>query len=78
MSATPQPRLSAADQLDRLTPRWDELVRRARLARSPADYNDVEEEAQALASDVVGAFRRRTTSVASPLRISPCGTKVLF
>lgn len=73
MKAKPQLRLSAADQLDRLTPRFDDLVRRARLAQTPADYNDCEEAAQALSRDLVFAFRR-PGAVNPPLVVSADGT----
>ncbi len=77
MTAKPQPRLSAADQLDRLTPRFDDLVRQARLARTAADYNDAEEAAQALSRDIVFAFRR-SSPVNPPLFVSADGTSAAW
>lgn len=80
VEATPQPRPQIADLLDRMTPRWDTIVSRARLGTRPRDLHDVEELAQRFADDLVAAFRgvdaRRPS--AAPLWISEDGTKAMF
>ncbi len=54
----PQPRVSIADQLERLTPDWDRLVHDARLGRpGHTDFEDLEERAQLLARAIVAPFR---------------------
>ncbi|MFZ3485298.1 hypothetical protein [Sphingomonas sp. 3-13AW] len=75
--ATAQPRPSLADQLERITPRFDALTQRARLGNlSQSDFNDLEEEAQAIARELVAPFRGRgARPVAAPLHLSADGTK---
>ncbi len=81
MPATSQRRPAQLDELDRLTPRWDDIVRRAALAtRSMRETHQLEEDAQRFADDLVAAFRgsdaRRPS--AAPLRISADGRSALF
>ena len=66
-----------ADQLERITPRFDELTQRVRLGViSLDDYNVLEEHAQGIARDLLAAFRGRATRAArAPLYISADGTK---
>ena len=52
-----QPRASIAETFDRMTPEWDELVRRAGLMRSEHDLHEVEETAQRFADQLVAAVR---------------------
>ena len=53
-----QPSSNLADQLERITPRFDELTQRARLGvESADDFNQLEELAQGIARDVVAPFR---------------------
>lgn len=75
--AAAQPRPSLADQLERITPRFDALTQRARLGNlSPADFNELEEQAQSIAHDVVAPFRGAgARPVATPLYVSADGTK---
>ncbi|MBM7407070.1 MULTISPECIES: hypothetical protein [Sphingomonas] len=79
MVASPQSRPSLADQLERITPRFDDLTQRARLLeeRPSADtVNDLEELAQGIARDIVAPFRGRGAKpVHSPLHVSADGTK---
>jgi hypothetical protein len=78
--ATAQSRPSLADQLERITPRFDALTQRARLGNlSQADFNELEEEAQAIACAVIAPFRGPgARPVASPLHVSADGTKLFF
>ncbi|TCP33259.1 hypothetical protein [Sphingomonas sp. BK235] len=55
--ATPQPRPNVADQLERFTPRFDELVHRARLATSQRDIDDVDELIHLFCRDLRAAVR---------------------
>ena len=72
-----QPRLTPADHLDRITPRYDDLVNQARLAEplEPRDYDKLEAMAQAIARDIVGAFRGPSRSI-NPVRVSSDGLSV--
>ena len=72
-----QPNSNLADQLERITPRFDELTQRVRLGVvSPDDYNVLEEQAQGIAHDLLAAFRGRATCAARPpLYVSADGTK---
>ena len=80
VEATPQPRPQIADLLDRMTPRWDTIVSRARLGTRPRDLHDVEEMAQHFADDLVKAVRgadaRRPS--AAPLAISDDGLSAVW
>lgn len=81
MSATSQRRPLQLDELDRLTPRWDDIVRRASLAtRSMNETHELEADAQAFADELVAAFRGRDARrpSAAPLRVSPDGHSALF
>ncbi|MES3109643.1 hypothetical protein [Sphingomonas aurantiaca] len=66
-----------ADQLERITPRFDELTQRVRLGVvSSDDYNVLEEQAQGIARDLLTAFRSSVTRTARPpLYVSADGTK---
>lgn len=66
-----------ADQLERITPRFDELTQRVRLGvLSSDDYNVLEEQAQGIARDLLAAFRGSATRAARPpLYVSADGTK---
>lgn len=67
------PRPTLADQLERMTARFDVLTQRARLG---APYDDLEEEGQAIASDLRALFRgRRARLTNPPLHISADGLK---
>lgn len=75
-----QSRPTMADQLERITPRLDALTQRARLGGlRPHDYHELETEAQAIASDLVAAFRGpRAASLHPPLYVSRDGTKAAW
>lgn len=76
MPETVQRRHMPIDQLDRLTPRWDEIVRRASLAtRSATELHELESQAQQFADDLIAVFRGRNARrpSAAPLYISPDG-----
>ncbi len=66
-----------ADQLERITPRFDELTQRARLGVDSTDeYNELEELAQGIARDVLAPFRGTAGRAAHPpLYLSADGTK---
>ncbi len=72
-----QPNSNLADQLERITPRFDELTQRVRLGVvSSDDYNVLEEQAQGIARDLLAAFRGSVTrAVRPPLYVSADGTK---
>lgn len=72
-----QPNSNLADQLERITPRFDELTQRARLGiDSTDDYNELEELAQGIARDVLVPFRGTPSRAARPpLYLSADGTK---
>jgi hypothetical protein len=81
MPAATQRRAAPIDQLNRLTPRWDDLVRRASLGtRSERELHQLEGDAQAFADELVASFRgpsaRRPS--AAPLRVSADGHSALF
>ncbi len=71
------PRPSLADQLESLTPRFDVLTQRARWGGlTPRDIHELESDAQAIAADLVAAFRgKRTDLTHPPLYVSADGTK---
>lgn len=71
------PRPNVADQLERLTPRFDELAYRARLATTQADYDDIDELVLNFCRDL-RAVVRSPAPKAAPLYVTPCGTGVLF
>jgi|GEM_PF-5995791 len=75
-----QARPTIADQLERITDRFDKLTYRARLGRlTPAQYDELEADAQAIAGDVVRIFRGRTaTPTNPPLFVSRDGTKAAW
>ncbi|THG40429.1 hypothetical protein [Sphingomonas olei] len=76
MSATSQRRPAQLSELDRLTPRWDDIVRRAALdTRSVRETHQLEEDAQAFADELIAAFRGRNARRPScaPLCVSPDG-----
>lgn len=72
-----QPNSNLADQLERITPRFDELTQRARLGIDSADqYNELEELAQGIARDLLEPFRGTAGRAARPpLYVSADGTK---
>lgn len=67
--AATRPRPTVADQLERFTPRFDELIHRARLASSTADFDELEETATAIARDLRAVFRAPTPR-AAPLFVT--------
>lgn len=69
--AVPQPRLNV-HQLERFTPRFDELVYRAGLAQSTGDVLEVEEALDRLCRDM-RAVLRSPTPQRPPLRITKEG-----
>lgn len=71
------PRPNVADQLERLTSRFDELTYRARLATTQADFHDIDELVLTLCRDL-RAVVRSPAPKAAPLYVTPCGTGVLF
>lgn len=78
-----QPRSNLADQLERITPRFDELTQRARLGVErgiPADeLHELEELAQGIARDVLLPFRGRgARPVNPPLHVSADGTRAAW
>lgn len=81
MPATSERRPAQLDELDRLTPRWDDIVRRATLAtRTERETHQLEEDAQTFADELVAAFRGRHARrpSAAPLHISSDGLSALF
>ncbi len=75
--AATQPRPNVADQLERFTPRFDELIHRARLATSQADFDDLEETANEIRRDLHAVFRSPTPR-AAPLFITADGNGAMF
>ncbi len=71
------PRPNVADQLERFTPRFDELIHRARLASSTADFDDLEEMANDIRRDLHAVFRSPTRR-AAPLWTTPDGNGAMF
>lgn len=71
------PRPNVADQLERLTPRFDELAYRARLATTQPDFDDLDELVLTFCRDL-RAVVRSPASKATPLYVTPCGTGALF
>lgn len=65
-----QSRPNLADQLERITPRFDELTHRARLGAErgipPAELHELEEIAQGIARDIVAPFRGRGAQPVNP------------
>jgi hypothetical protein len=80
VEATPQPRQQITDLLDRMTPRWDDIVAQARLGTRQQDLHAVEELAQRFADDLLVVFRgsgaRRPS--AAPLKVSDDGRSAWF
>ncbi len=72
-----QPNSNLADQLERITPRFDELTQRARLGVDSSDvYNELEEMAQGIARDILAPFRGTVSRPTNPPRfISADGTR---
>lgn len=77
---TAQARPNVADQLERLTDRFDRLTQRARLGDlTPDQFNELEGEAQAIAADLVVIFRGRpATPTNPPIWVSPDGTRMAW
>jgi hypothetical protein len=79
-----QPCSKLADQLERITSRFDELTHRARLGavggKAHADLlHDLEELAQGIARDLVATFRGPGARVVNPpLQVSADGTKAVW
>jgi hypothetical protein len=77
-----QSRPNLADQLERITPRFDELTQRARLradAITPAELHELEEIAQGIARDIVAPFRGvGARPVNPPLWMSADGTQGIW
>lgn len=71
------PRPNVADQLERLTSRFDELADRARRATTHADIDDVDELILEFCRDL-RAVARPPAPRAAPLYVTPCGTGALF
>ncbi|MBB6503201.1 hypothetical protein F4693_000150 [Sphingomonas endophytica] len=72
-----RPRPTVADQLERFTPRFDELIHRARLATTTADFDELEETATAIARDLRAVFRSPTPR-AAPLFVTAAGKGAMF
>ncbi len=77
---TAQARSNLADQLERLTDRFDRLTHRARLGNpTPDQFDEMESEAQAIAADLVAPFRgRRANPTHPPLYVSRDGTRAAW
>lgn len=71
------PRPNVADQLERLTLRFDELTYRARLATTQSDFDDIDELVLTFCRDL-RAVVRSPAPKAAPLYVTPCGTGALF
>lgn len=71
--------LRAADELDRLVPQFDALVRDARLVTRQAQYDELEARAAKIAAKIRAAFRgpQPSAPVAPPLKVEAPG-KVWF
>lgn len=81
MPATSERRPAQLDELDRLTPRWDDIVRRATLdSRSERETHELEADAQAFADELIAAFRGRHARRPScaPLCVSPDGLSAIW
>ncbi len=72
-----QPRPNVADQIERLTSRFDDLAYRARLAKTQADVDDVDELVLTFCRDL-RAVVRSPAPTAAPLYVTPCGTGAMF
>jgi len=72
-----RPRPTVADQLERFTPRFDELIHRARLATSTADFDELEETATAISRELRAVFRSPTPR-AAPLFVTADGKGAMF
>lgn len=70
-----QPRASTADALDRLTPGWDDLCRRARLTRTARDIDELDEAGQLFLARAAVALRGSNARwpSATPLKITETG-----
>jgi len=77
---TAQAHPNVADQLERITERFDSLTHRARLGDpSPRQFDELESEAQAIAADLVAIFRgRRANPSNPPLYVSADGTRAAW
>lgn len=77
-----QSRPNLADQLERITPRFDELTQRARLAAdriSAAELHELEEMAQHIARDLVTMFRGAAAQpVNAPAWVSADGKRAAW
>lgn len=75
-----QLRPDLADQLEALTPRFDRLTQRARLEpRTHHVLHELEEEAQAIARDLVAPFRGPSARPCHPPRyVSADGRKAAW
>lgn len=74
-----QARPTIADQLESITGRFDTLTHRARLGRlTPAEYDELEEDAQAIAHSLLEVFRARRIPTNPPLFVSRDGTKAAW
>lgn len=71
------PRPNVADQLERLTPRFDELADRARRATTQSDIDDLDEAVLTFCRDL-RAVVRSPAPTAAPLYVTPCGTGAIF
>lgn len=70
--AAAQPRPTVADQIERLTPQFDDLVRRARLVVTPSGFDDLEERVHAFNRALRATVRERTPH-AAPLWVGDNG-----
>lgn len=76
MARPPSNRRVIADELERASARLDQLIGQARLGvASHRQYDAMEEEAQAIAGQLIGAFRG--APVAAPLAIARRGDRTL-
>lgn len=78
-----QSRPNLADQLEHITPRFDELTQRARLGVErgidAAELHDLEELAQGIARDVVAPFRGvGAKPVNPPVHVSADGKRAIW
>jgi hypothetical protein len=81
MPQTAQRRPAQLSELDSLTPRWDDIVRRATLdSRSERETHELEADAQAFADELIAAFRGRNARrpSAAPLLVSADGLSAVW
>lgn len=62
--AAAQPRPTVADQIERLTPRFDDLVRRARLVVTQSHVDDLDEQVLTFCRDLRAVVRAPTPQAA--------------